>query len=539
MTAVQDTTHATSVAPVRRAGFYPRVSRVNGRDAEALERHTIAQQLAYAERILPRGVELVVDERYKDVNVSGRTKQAERPGLSALFDDLRAGVLTDVVVGYLSRFGRNTAELMLNVQELETLNATLYVGGDHPMIITPGVRGTAKMLLQILAAVAEMQADQLEDGLKMANETALASGVSIQIPYGYRRSDGAGSALEPDEDDDGLAIMAPASVVRLIYARRLAGVGSSEIASELNRIGVPTPTEMRHLRGESKREGAPLWRHNTVANIVATRTYKGVIPKAIKWRGEGKRKVPIAWEELPGAHAPLVSEDDWKAAQLNRVRAIRNGSNGNALLRGFVRCAGCSRTMRPSRSKSTLTYICPNKDCPSRARIARYLVDDYVTDRLWHETNPDRDPDVYESGKTREQEHEDAVALVEQMREEYDRFVSRAGALPDDVFARGNAEHLQRLGDAQAALHALEAKREPYVQDIARNFDSYPLDAQRAALDALIDAVVVKRAPARGKSGDIAERVLIVPKGAAPFALSGTGRIVESRPWPFDHHELN
>jgi DNA invertase Pin-like site-specific DNA recombinase len=509
----------------RLAGFYGRVSRSGKRNLAALERHTLNTQRAGAERVLPRGVGLVLDDRYRDVNVSGRTRAAERPGLSALFADIEAGKINDVVVGYLSRFGRNTAELMLNVQRLDELGATLYVGGDSPMIVTPGIRGTSKLLLTVLAAVDEMQADALEDGLKAANETAIADGISIQVPYGYRRSDGPGSPLTPDDDQSHGP--APSSVVQRIYAMRAMRMGCSEIAERLNDERILTPSALAYERGTRDKPGAARWRHNTIANLIAVATYRGVIPRAIKWAGVGKQRKPIAWEYLPGQHVELVSDDEWKDAQLVRERAVRNGSTEGALLRGLARCSSCSRTMRPNSNQGKLSYVCSNKECTQHARITRAPADAYVVAQLL-----DEHTELAESQRDSRDELDKARELATTRDEEYARFVSRAGSLPDAAFAVGNAEHLQRLADAQNALAALEARSTPDVGEALRNFDAVELDGQRALLASLLDAVVILPAPGRGRSGVVSERVKLIPKGTAPFELSGTGRVVESRPWP-------
>jgi DNA invertase Pin-like site-specific DNA recombinase len=497
-------------------------------------------QLANAEATLPRGVELVVDDRYRDVNVSGRTRADQRPGLAALFADLKTGVVTDVVVGYLSRFGRNTAELMTNVRRLDELGATLYVGGDSPMIVTPGTRGTAKMLLTILSAVDEMQADALEDGLKSANATAIADGVSITIPYGYRRSNGAGSPLE--YDDDQRHGPAPADVVRRIYGWRELGLSCGAIAQRLNDEHVLTPTALRYERREREKPGAPLWKPNTVANLVAVHTYRGVIPRATQWSDTGKRK-PIAWDLLPGRHEALVSERTWKAAQANGAPVVRNGGNGDAVLLGLVRCSSCSRTLKPSRHKSRiskrpgstagfrymLTYDCPHKDCPHRARITRSLVDKLVLERLLEGHTVEREQ---RGDDELARELKGAEAELVAMSEDYDTFLSRAGVIPAERFARANAEYLQRLATAEGRVAVLKGRVTPDELDALRNFDAIELDGQRAVFARLLDAVVVLPAPGAGRSGVVAERVVLVPKGTAPFELSGTGRVVAARPWP-------
>jgi DNA invertase Pin-like site-specific DNA recombinase len=533
MTVVQGIEHDEP----RRAGLYERVSRRNGRDADALERTTLDEQLSYARAIVPQASELVVDrKRWLDVDISGATQ--DRPGLQQLFDDVRSGYIDDVVVGYLSRLGRSMIDVLANVKTLRDLGATIYFGREGLTIRPVDPSGTTTVILAVFAGVAEMERDRLREGLKRANANARERGVSIQVPYGYRRSNGPGSPLAFDERDafgklpegDELISTTPADVVRDIFARRLQGVGCSDIAHELNAASIPTPTMLEHLRGERKQPGAKLWRHNAIVSLVATHTYKGVIPVGVAFEGEGKRKRATAWELVPGDHPALVSDDDWTDAQ-SSGRATRNGSTGDALLQGLVRCETCSRTMKPSKAggngRKLLTYVCPNSDCERSARIPRAGVDAYVVEQLLEGAI------VHEHElETQRAELEKARRDVETATAEYDVFVSRSGALAADVFARGNAQHRLRLEQAQRRLSALEARATPNLAETLHDFADLELDDQRDVLDALLDAVVIRPAPGRGRSGVVSERVVLIPKGTAPFELSGTGKIVAARRWP-------
>jgi DNA invertase Pin-like site-specific DNA recombinase len=529
----------------RRAGLYERVSRRNGRDAEALERTTLAEQRAYARAFVPGDTELVLDpERWQDIDISGAAKNADRPGLMRLLADVESGYIDDVIVGYLSRLGRSMIDVLANVKALNALGATVYLARERLAIIPNDPSGTSTVILAVFAAVAEMDRERLRESLRRNNKAARERGVSIQVPYGYRRSAGRGSVLAFDlgdafgvlADDDAHISTTPADVVRDIYARRLQGIGFSAIAHELNAAGLPTPTMLEHLRGERKKPGAQHWKPNTVENMVATHTYKGVIPVGVAFEGEGRSRRATAYELLPGGHDELVSDDDWTTAQ-SSGRATRNGSTGDALLTGLVRCSSCSRTMRPGITSARnrhgnartpgLRYHCPNGDCPKQVHIMRPGVDAYVVEQL------------LEDAIVREQELEVERAALESARAdvdvavaEYDVFVGRSGALPADVFARGNAQHSQRLEQAQRRLSVLEARATPNLAQTLHDFADLELETQRNVLDALLDAVVILPAPGRGDAGVISERVVPIPKGTAPFELSGTGKTIAARAWP-------
>jgi DNA invertase Pin-like site-specific DNA recombinase len=507
-----------------RLGLYERVSRRNGRDAALLERTTLDEQQRLARAALRGDQQLVADpDRWRDVDVSGT--HSDRPGFQRLLDDVESKRIDGVIVGYLSRFGRNMREILANVERITDAGG-IVVFAREDLTIKPGKQGPSAVILAVFAAVAQMDVERLREGLELANANAVARGVSIQVPYGYRRADGPGTPLDRDVefDADTSHSLSPAEVVTMIFAARLRGEGASAIADELNGRGVLTPTALEHARGQRTRPGAQQWKHNTVVGIVETRTYTGVIPRASKWQGKGRDRRPIAWEYLPGKHPELVDDGVWQAAQFHG-RAVRNGTTGDSLLQGLVRCASCSRTMRPSRTKQTLTYVCPNKDCARRARITRAAADAYVVEQLLAHH------DATETTVDRHAELDGARDALDRAETQLDRWLE---ADIDDVerFRTGYQQRQARVDDARDRVQKLEQHDREHVTRVLRSFDEYPLADQRAALRGELDAVVVLPAPGRGQAGDVAERVLLVGQGRAPFALSGSGRIVEPRAWP-------
>lgn len=516
-----------------RAALYPRVSRSGKRSDEELERHTLAQQRDYALGYLPRVVELVEDERYKDVNVSGT--HSERPGLEALFADVEAGLIDAVVVGYLSRFGRNARELLSNVERLHAAGATFYSAKEH-ITAAPGHNGTGKLLLTILAGIAEMEADRLAENLADANGRAIANGISVPVPYGYVRENGPGSVLIVDElDDHGPA---PADVVRRIFALRLTGMGASAIAKLLTDEGVLSPSAHAAARGRRVKQIGKRWQHNTVQGIVETHTYRGVIPRwqtepdpESKGKSRRRRRIPGTLELLPAQHVALIDDATWHRAQFAVEPTTRNGRVGGSLLQGLVRCASCSQTMRPSSTgPGRLVYSCRgrNAGCTHPASIMRGPVDDYVEAKVL---------DALGNGGY-------GVAVVD--ASELDELTERL------AYAERELKALRDGGDAtdpdywpavrarRARIDELERKRAELARTAGKRpgptpqvYATLSVDERRQVLTDLLDAVVIRPAPGRGRMGAIETRVAaIVPAGQSPIELSRSGRPVAPRPFP-------
>jgi DNA invertase Pin-like site-specific DNA recombinase len=527
----------------RRAAKYRRVSRRGGRDAEALERTTLREQDEDVERALPRDAEIVVV--LDDVDVSGTLDQ--RPGLDEMWEMIERGEIDLVIVGYLSRFGRSAVQIQANVRRL--LKAGVgFISAREGLVLDPHRPNAYQgLLLAVLASMAEIERDKLRDGLASANRNAIADGVAIAIPYGYRRANGPGSPLQPDITDaseidgnDDLPL-GPADIVRRIFAWRIDGIGASEIAQRLNHAEITTPTTLAFERGERRKPGAQRWTHGTVRGIVTTHTYKGVIPRWSYETGESKRtqgktierRIDSSLELLPAEHTPLVSEREWQQAQFKSER--RTYTQSGALLVGLVRCVSCSRPMTPGSTGRTgkwLTYHCRGgAACPRAVSITRSQLDPFVERFYLDGAGPTPEMrEIIHGLEHKLDTIDERVALAET------RLITHrdhADMGPDyyPVLRRLRSER-DALDDERADIErALKTECTPRVErDL---WERMSIDERHEALVDALDAVIVGPAPGRGHAGKIEDRVLdIVLAGQSPIPLSRTGRIVQPRRWP-------
>jgi DNA invertase Pin-like site-specific DNA recombinase len=512
-----------------RAGLYARVSRSGGRDRAALELNTLRDQRESAIANLARGVDLLEDEAWIDLDVSGT--HSNRPGLEAIFRAVEEGRINAVVVGYLSRFGRNARELLENVERLHAAGATLFVGKEH-LRIDPGTNGPAKLILTVLAAVAEMEADRLAEGLASANANAVQRGVAIAVPYGYVRPVAGGPlALDIDETYG----RAPADVVRDIFDWRLEGLGVSAITRRLNDLGVPTASKLAALRGSRRKQIAERWVHSAVAGILATHTYKGVIPQWQTEPGRGRTaRIPGSLELRAGDHPVLIDPKTWERAQTTGKRPARNG-NAKALLGGVVRCVSCSRTMRPSNGsgKRGLVYRCPGSQigCTRPISIMRGPLDDYVAgvvrSRILAGTVavPDVDTTELDAIVAQIAQTEEAIAAAKAVD---------AADFDADVIAMIRRYRVELDGLERRRIDLEHATTTTHSLPTVDEWDAMDVDERNALVRDLFDAVVVTPAAKRGSVGDLDERIVLVPFGESPIALSRVGVPVALQRFPLE-----
>lgn len=282
---------------------------------------------------------------YEDAGLSG--KRDDRPAFTALLLDLQAG---DIVLTYsLSRLGRGGVVQLLNVV------SRIKEAGARLVSMTESIdteTHTGRLMLTILAALAEMEVEQTRERTEMGRIQAAAQGLyphnPSSLPTGYTT------------DDDNRIIPDPihADTIRFIFSQ--GGATYAEIARRLIAANIPTP------RGGT-------WTFVQVARIVNDPTYhQGYVAYRSKAHpGQPERHVHIPAEAL-------VTPEEWQAAQ--RTRATNNPHKQPDLfpLSGHLRCQ-CGSPLggrNPKKKGWTTRYVCyPRRrhtpTCPSNGGVTR------------------------------------------------------------------------------------------------------------------------------------------------------------------------
>lgn len=111
-----------------------------------------------------------VDKWFTDDGVSGAVAATQRAGLSALLTYVREGDV--VVVAAIDRLGRNTLDVLNTVEALKETGAAVISMREGFELATP----TGKLMLTMLAAVAELERESLKARQLAGLERARAEG---------------------------------------------------------------------------------------------------------------------------------------------------------------------------------------------------------------------------------------------------------------------------------------------------------------------------------------------------------------------------
>ena len=208
-----------------------------------------AQKRFFAEYTQRTGDHLV--RLYADEGISG-TKIKNRKEFLRMMADAEKGLFEMVVVKDISRFARNTVDLLQNIRKLKAL-------GIETQFLTANMTsmGNSEFVLTIFGALAQEESANTSKRVKFGKRLNAEKGRVPNIVYGYDKTAGDYFNLAINREE--------AAVIRQIYQWYTEeGYGGAKIANLLNEQG------RRTKRG-------CLWSQNAVCRILTNELYTGKI----------------------------------------------------------------------------------------------------------------------------------------------------------------------------------------------------------------------------------------------------------------------
>ncbi len=269
----------------------------------------------------------VIENFYE--NISGRTKQVDRPEFSRMLKFARENEIKHIFVHELSRIGRNNRNTINIIEDL--ISEGICIHSKHENISTLNPDGSknhnATLFISIFSAIAESEVETLRTRVKSGlRSSKLKGGANGAVqPYGFQSVNKL-LAINPDE----------AQMVRIIYDKYLNGFSMHKIAQHLNDLKIST------------RKGKQ-WVDKTVNDILHNPLYKGE-------RFHNGEKMPYNLDII-------IPFQKWQAVQdLIKKKALYNhrDSKNINLLKSLVFCGNCGKPLHMHRRKdlSDNAYKC-------------------------------------------------------------------------------------------------------------------------------------------------------------------------------------
>jgi putative DNA-invertase from lambdoid prophage Rac len=159
---------------------------------------------------------------------TGSGAKNDRPGLARVMEAAKRGRVSAVLVWKLDRFGRSALDVLNNIEAL-TRAGVRFIAVTQGLDIHPDGDATSKLILTVLAGVAEFERQLIRERTRLGLAAAKARGVHLG-----RRS-------------------IPPSEVEAIVDRWKAGWGAYRIAKDLNLKESTVRTYCRRLEASAKK----------------------------------------------------------------------------------------------------------------------------------------------------------------------------------------------------------------------------------------------------------------------------------------------
>lgn len=432
-----------------RAIGYVRVSRVNGRTGESYVTKEVQRETS--ERLAAQtGAEIV--EWIEEEDVSG--KSDDRPGFQRALSLVEAREADAIIVSKLSRFARNVGDLTAAVKRLDQVGGKLIIG-EMPDLHGPW----GSLVRTILGAVAELEVELAKENWQEVRSRAVSRGVyARKPPVGYCRDEH--RQLIPDP--------ATAELVRGLFQRRAGGASFGELLTWW------------------RASGGPALSLNGLRTALANRVYLGEY-------GENG-------SAITDHHEPLVTVQEWDAAQRTiTTRGPRKGREPS-LLAGLLICSSCGRPM----TRGGNVYRCQRQSsqgkCSHPMTVLTKIADPYIEGLFLERA-------AQASGFTsaKESRLDKALAALEAAEGELATFLTVAQASSDPTaFAAATEQRIAARDAAQARVSELRRERATTLHaDIVSEWPRMPVAAKRKVLAAAIEKVtVLPRNAASSKKGE-------------------------------------
>ena len=235
--------------------------RVSSKSADQL--HSFAAQIRYYKDYERKNPQYKLVDVYADEGLSG-TDMKKRDEQNRLIRDCKLGKIDRIITKSVSRFARNTQELLVALRTLKELGVSIYFeeqGIDSEKM-------NMEMLVTFPGMAAQQESVNISDHLRRSYQMRMESGeFNCCAPaYGYDLVDG---QLVVKEDE--------AAVIRRIFDLYLQGIGKQNIANILNTERVP------------RRYDQKKWYHNTINYVINN----GSVKIGLNQKTLNSKRVPV------------------------------------------------------------------------------------------------------------------------------------------------------------------------------------------------------------------------------------------------------
>lgn len=279
---------------------------------------------------------------YADEGISG-TKIKNRKEFQRMLADAEKGLFDMVVVKDISRFARNTVDLLQSVRKLKSL-------GIETQFLTANMTsmGNSEFVLTIFGALAQEESANTSKRIKFGKKMNAEKGRVPNIVFGYDKTIGDYFNLSINENE--------AMAIRQIFQWYTEeGYGGSKIANMLNERGIKTK------RGNN-------WSQSSVCRILTNEIYTGKIINGKEeiadfLTGQRKEKDESEWLVTLRPELRIIEDEVFDKAQdilkgrHDSFKITHERQSNKYLFSTLIKCKECGWSFRRTVRQYKNTYV--------------------------------------------------------------------------------------------------------------------------------------------------------------------------------------
>lgn len=418
-----------------------------------------------------RPVSVFIDDGYTGTNF-------DRPQFQAMLAQIRTGEIGCIIVKDLSRFGRNYLEVGDYLEHLFPFLDVRFISiNDHyDSASYIGTTGGVDVVFRNL--VYQQYSQDLSQKVKTTMHRKMSKGRYVtHCPYGYRKAPGVKHQMIPDPET--------APVVQEIFHMAIAGKRSIEIAAILNDRRIPTPMEQKQLSRERMQNDA-MWSHQAVLRILRDYKYTGAMvnfkrgSQTIRDKVQ-KRYAPEEWVVVENSHEPIVSHEEFEAANASIRRVKPHGTTRHPQTDRVYYCGHCGRRLRKTFGLDEY-YSCATalyrKDAPcaeirwSRTELESIVLTAFraqlsLMEEQFHKASSQHEPSPAKKNRQAQKRvSRELSAMAQQNLHLYERY--KAGEFDAETFLSKKAELQSLKSQVESELAALRSEEDRLASEQQR-----------------------------------------------------------------------
>ncbi|MGG1618398.1 recombinase family protein [Paenibacillus sp. NRS-1781] len=269
------------------------------------QKESYTNQVNHYTQYIQNNLEWEMADIYADEGITG-TSTKNRTQFNRMIQDARNGKLDLILVKSISRFARNTLDLLKYVRELKSLGVAVFFERENINTLDT----TGEVLLTILSSLAQDESRNISENSRWGILRGFQNGKVFCNTNRF---------LGYDKDEHGELVIneSEAEIVRRIYEEYLDGKSYQAIARGLMRDHIKTVT------------GGDTWWDSSITLILTNEKYYGALlqqktvtvdfltHKRVRNKGQEQQYL------IEDNHEPIVSKELFEAVQKEKERRAK------------------------------------------------------------------------------------------------------------------------------------------------------------------------------------------------------------------------